>query len=618
MLNYLTTEENLKNGYHLSDILTKTCYVYKDQNLYAEFEKGVFDTISSEKDETNVSSTVKRQIIDDLESFATKFSISAIFKSTQKINVKKVVYRSTTLFISALARLCNIQASSCFDIVNELHTKNEISDYAKHKMMYAVALACEIRLKWYTKCKKQCDNIDSVEVLLDLIGKKSIMNYFQIAYALQCDISKRLKLKQGHFYSSPTLLNLSLAHCFKDQRLLKIILDGKTQVMHKKWLYNFDECLKMLEKQTAHSHTFVETLKQILSPKTTEKLWPKFQETGDFLREMDCLEDAIDCYQKALTLIDHDELSLKNNQKLSNKTESRKWQKNKSYMYRKTGAVQILLGKHIEGKINLDRALQIQQRISSDIDSDRDVSLTLKDLGGCLTQMNKLDEAKQYLDRSLQIQQRISSDVDSDRGVSITLQVLGRCLMQMNKLDEAKQYLDRSLQIQQRISSDVDSDRNVSITLQDLGHCLTQNDKLDEAKQYLDRSLQIQLRISSDIDSDRDLSITLHELGHCLMRMNKLDEAKHHLDRSLQIQLRISSDIDSDRDVSITLQELGRCLMRMNKLNEAKQYLDRSLQIQQRISSDIDSDRDVSITLKDLGGCLTQMNKLDEAKHHLD
>ena len=88
--------------------------------------------------------------------------------------------------------------------------------------------------------------------------------------------------------------------------------------------------------------------------------------------------------------------------------------------------------------------------------------------------MNKLDEAKQYLDRSLQIQQRISSDIHSDCGVSITLNELGRCLTQMNKLDEAKQYLDRSLQIKQRISSDVDSDYGVSITLQELGRCLMQ------------------------------------------------------------------------------------------------------------------------------------------------
>ena len=49
MLKYLTTKESLKNEYHLSDILSKTCFVYGDQNIYAKFEQGLFETIESEK-----------------------------------------------------------------------------------------------------------------------------------------------------------------------------------------------------------------------------------------------------------------------------------------------------------------------------------------------------------------------------------------------------------------------------------------------------------------------------------------------------------------------------------------------------------------------------------------
>ena len=76
----------------------------------------------------------------------------------------------------------------------------------------------------------------------------------------------------------------------------------------------------------------------------------------------------------------------------------------------------------------------------------------------------------------MQIAQRISSDVDSDRGVAVTLHVLGRCLMEMDKYDEAKRCLDRSLQIDERISSSVDSDRGVAITLDELGCCLMKMD----------------------------------------------------------------------------------------------------------------------------------------------
>ena len=38
MLKYQTKEEDLKNGYHLKDILTKVCFVYGDKNIFHNFE----------------------------------------------------------------------------------------------------------------------------------------------------------------------------------------------------------------------------------------------------------------------------------------------------------------------------------------------------------------------------------------------------------------------------------------------------------------------------------------------------------------------------------------------------------------------------------------------------
>jgi len=101
MLKYICTEANLKNGYHLSDILTKTCFVYKDEILFDQFEKGVFEIIEKDSDEL--------------------------------LNVKRIVYRSTTLFISALGRMYKIRALSSFEVITELCTKKHITEYAKHK-----------------------------------------------------------------------------------------------------------------------------------------------------------------------------------------------------------------------------------------------------------------------------------------------------------------------------------------------------------------------------------------------------------------------------------------------------------------------------------------------------
>ena len=80
--------------------------------------------------------------------------------------------------------------------------------------MYAVALACEIRLRWYMQCVSQTDAITAntcdetaVEKLFKIVGKANTASYFQIAYAIQCDISKRLNLK-FFFLFKPKIVQL--------------------------------------------------------------------------------------------------------------------------------------------------------------------------------------------------------------------------------------------------------------------------------------------------------------------------------------------------------------------------------------------------------------------------
>ena len=84
--------------------------------------------------------------------------------------------------------------------------------------------------------------------------------------------------------------------------------------------------------------------------------------------------------------------------------------------------------------------------------------------------MNAL-AAKEYLKRALKIQQRTSSDVTTDRQVAVTLHDIGRCLIEINEYIDTKDYLERVLKIQQRTSIDVADDRKVAYTIHDIGRC---------------------------------------------------------------------------------------------------------------------------------------------------
>ena len=667
MLKYLTTDEDLKNGYHLKEILTKICFVYGDKTIFDDFESSVHEILEEEDKKIQID-TIKHQMLKDLDKFAARSKLLELLPS-KELNLKQVMYRSTTLFISALGRAYNIRATSSFDIIEQLEAKSKIKKNTKQRLMHAIAIACEIRLKWYMKCQRQNDVVQSntdkdkaIQMLLNLVTKKNIISYFQTAYALQCDISKQFKLDKKYFYSNPTLFNSSLYYCLGEkQKFIALTQEYKNIDNEKKTrLFTFDDCMKefndskiiscntiTFEQSSGNKSLLIETKKEQHDNLSTAEY---FKEFGIYLQDLHKYDEALEYFYKEemiLTEILNHYYSTKepNTDSFPKQPSTIKkiltttvhtaifekstfpYSKNDTYMnnqLKKLSNCQIKVSRCLmkmnqlnEALDYLKRSLAIYEQISLGVDSDPNISVTLHEIGRCLMKMNQLNEALNYLKRSLVIVERISLGIDSDPEISVTLHEIGCCLMKMNQLNEALDYLKRSLVIKERISLGVDSDPEVSVTLHEIGRCLMKMNQLNEALDYLKRSLAIAERISLGIDSDPEVSVTLHEIGRCLMKMNQLNEALDYLKRSLAIKERISLGVDSDPNISATLHEIGCCLMNMNQLNEALDYLKRSLVIVERISLGIDSDPEISVTLHEIGRCLMKMNQLNEALDYL-
>ena len=375
MLKYLNSDESLKNGYHLGTILTKACHVYGNVRVFEEFENGVRELIELEPTE-NVQRSVKKQITEDLAKFATRQSLVDVY-NTKHFNVKQGVYRSTSILILEMGRFYKLSANSCFDILRELAVRKYISDATKQKLMFAIALACQVRLKWYMfkkkqddnmdsmalfsslvgkaatlsyfriayalQCdiskrfdlkklhlysnpkllnkKKQDDNMDSMALFSSLVGKAATLSYFRIAYALQCDISKRFDLKKLHLYSNPKLLNISLVRCFKDYNPMRDFLSEfeKKEISTQRY-YEFDECMVRLNERISS--------KQVTNNASNFKnngsnvAANHFLSLGKLFQRLYCYDDAIECYERWLSLIDHKHLNMQRSAALLKPIES--------------------------------------------------------------------------------------------------------------------------------------------------------------------------------------------------------------------------------------------------------------------------------------------------------
>ncbi|CAK8686492.1 unnamed protein product [Clavelina lepadiformis] len=156
MLQYLDFEVALKNGYHLNEVLKETCFVFGDRKLYDDFEHGRFEVQNTDFVLHEFQRT--KQLEDDLDNFSMNKLCNLLEASS--CNIKRVVYRSVSLFISALGHLYSIKFSSSFNVVWQLQKEDRINGETASGLLFALAVACEVRLKVYMAKGRQDDCLD--------------------------------------------------------------------------------------------------------------------------------------------------------------------------------------------------------------------------------------------------------------------------------------------------------------------------------------------------------------------------------------------------------------------------------------------------------------------------
>ena len=645
MLKYLSSEENLKNGYHLSDILTKTCFVYGNQELYQQFVDGV-QKFSDEKSQNENMEDTKREVKEDLNQFSARFRLSSL-KSSSSINIKQVMYRSSTLFVLALGKINNIAANSCFDIIEETANKQVITSKTKHKLSYAVSVACEIRIRTYMLNKSQHDNINlsmeerskSLEGFLNIVGAASTINYFQIAYCLQCEVAKKLKFTNFHFYSDPSFLNLALCIAFEETDLfLNKSFDERLRTPWKMNVFEFDSCIEKLENEI----TIATRLRGFSLPYLNET---RLESIAEYLRKTDLLDEAMEFFKHLLYIYEKKprtnetmksialtSSNIGNCCALLHHYKNAITYFNKSLQILKSLSVDQRLNSSIVARITkqrsycsfqlhdhrdvlsgYQRAVQMFQNALPEIEKKRDFAMTLHLIGISLTKLKRHNEALDCHKKALLIYQSESVDEERDCDIARTCISIGYCLSGLHRLDDALHYHNISLRIYQNASVNKDKDRDVARTLNIIGTSLHNLHQYDEALNSHNKSLSIWQSTSLNEDKDRGVAETQSYVGDCLLGMHQSIDALNHYNKSLQIYLNASLNEKEDRDVAKILSNIGVCLGKLNRYDDALSNYKQSLQIYQNVSLNEKNDPDVAKTLSCIRECCEQKEVEDSS-----
>ena len=662
MLQYLSSEADLKNGYHLADILTKTCFVFGNINIFEQFLDGVRKYLNKHSKAKTIK-VIKQQVKDDMDKFSTRFCLSKL-NLQNKINIKQFVYRSTTIFISALARLHNISTNNSFDIIDNLKQNCKISQNTARKLQYAVAIASEMRLKVYTKMKSQKDEAISLKqkngmkLFLNVVGVTSTINYFQIAYCLQCEIAKQLNFTKHHFYSYPQLVNITIGLAFAMSDLAKF----SEKESYRVWgcvEFDFDSCIEQLETKMLWQATTI-FKSTTLSTKQTRFYAAKILNIANYLKKKKAYDEALEFYEHLLNFSkDKNKLKITNcdannydasityHQKefAENKIDNvgyedtmlyrnislccmklQKFDKALTFLHRalanfKNSALHpdqnrdiaqmpfcieyenVCLCYYSHALTFLNRTLHIHEKTAINSDKDRDKAEMLYFIGCCQVHMGNHSDALTFLNRALDIHENTALNPDKNRNIAQTLSRIGCCHIVLCNHSDALTFLNRALDIHENIALNPDKDRNIADTLFCIGCCHIVLCNHSDALTFLNRALDIHENTAINPDKDRDIADTLYFIGFCHVVLCNHSNALTFLHRALSIYESTALNPDKDRNIAQTLFRIGSCHVGLCNHSDALTFLNRALSIYENTALNPDKDRDIARTLFRIGCC---------------
>ena len=206
MLQYLNSEEHLKNGYKLADVLTQTCFVHGDERLFNDFSaRANLERLLNQQEYEDM---IEKDLKEDLKNFRTEQALFELI-ILLKIKVKTACYRNPTIFLAAIAKLLRYELLSSFEIISKLEENQEISKRLEHKLKYVVAISCELRLKVYQEYQKQDDTVKllfssdgnkTTPLICDLVGKKCVVDFFTILLSIEYNFPFKNVDVLSHYY----------------------------------------------------------------------------------------------------------------------------------------------------------------------------------------------------------------------------------------------------------------------------------------------------------------------------------------------------------------------------------------------------------------------------------
>ncbi|XP_078663473.1 uncharacterized protein LOC144906773 [Branchiostoma floridae x Branchiostoma belcheri] len=547
----------LKKGYHLSTVLGNVCLITGEQDLVDEYTALWSQALQGNDGKVSLLKAT-------LEENDTKFSMQV--PSDQLLNVKKEIYRFSSLAVSCLALFHDIKLTTIWDTVEELHRNGVVDSENAHHLMVMVSISAELRLRTYMNNRGQVENMS---VLSSMSTDTDFEETLRVFY-----FSNRKQLMRYYYTAKPFqdfIAQLSSSQPPKD---LPILFDKSFKMRAKifKNLCAYKESkactfLALNEVLTGYNCEHA-TLAEIedTAPEVANllnKLGNACYDLGDFSTASFYYEQSLYCSRKLSELYG-------GNSKAFNGAVAME-------LHNLAGAM-MNLHDYAKAVNYLEESLQIKQSIYGSTAANHDIALTLYNLGIVWRQLGDYRKAINYFEQALQMRESVCQ---SHPGIASIHDGLGTTYRRLGDHSKAINYFEKSLKMKRVIYGQDTAHPDIAASFEYLGNAWNYLGDHRKAIGYHQQALQMRRKLYGG--AHPSIFPLLNNLGYAWNDLGDHREALSYFEQSLQMRRSFHGETNVHPDIVYALDNLGTMWRKLGDESKAAEYYMESMRMRRSI-----------------------------------
>ncbi|XP_078579313.1 uncharacterized protein LOC144863736 [Branchiostoma floridae x Branchiostoma japonicum] len=665
---------HLKKGYHLASILGNVCLITREQDLVEEYL-----TLWTKRQQGNYPGLVRSQlaithIIDNAPIFKREFLPATL------MNVKKDMYRFSSLAVSCLALLHKIAPTTIWETIDDLDKNGVINSENAHHLMVMVTIAAELRLRTYMSNEGQ---VESMSALSSMSSDTNIGETLEKVFYL----SNANQLMRYYYTAMPTKTFISNVIHRKVTKKSSILFDDSPRVKaevykslcdyknYKKWaehaLYtcrcgerntNSDiadsldnlaaACGKLGDHKMAVSY-YEQSLRMRRGFYGKDAEHPdiatSFNILGTAYRDLGDYRKAVSCHEQSLEMrwriygedTAHSGIAASLNNlgnawvNLGDYRKAVRYHQKSLKMTRKIygenaehpgialslnnlGVACGALGDYKKAVSYHEQSLRMSRRIYGENTVHSDIGMSLENLGIAWVNLGDHRKAVSYYQKSLQMKLKIYGEDAEHPDISRLLNNLGTAYCDLGDYKQAVSYYEQSLEMRRRIYGKNTVHSDIATSLNNLGIAWGHLTDYRKAVSYKEQSLQMKRSIYGKNTVHPDIASSRHSLGVASYQLGDYRKAVSYFEQSLQMKESIYGENTPHPDIAVLLDNLGRAWSALGDYRKAFRYCEQSLQMRRRIYGENTAHTEISSSLNNLGAVWYSLGDYGEAMRYYE